>query len=200
MPINFRMSGDFDGFGRLVRSLERNLVRTAAGQALKQTIRAVERREREALPTVLDRPTPFTVEGIASRMMPGDRPRASLFFAAPQAGWLGPLEMGGTRRPAGRAIVVPVNAPRDAHGNLPRGIVKQLAADKRRYFTGKMRGKAGLWQRTGAGRLTLLASFKPSASYRPILGTRDRLAGSWRSELPRALGAAVAEAFAKARR
>jgi hypothetical protein len=31
MPVAIRMTSDFDAFGRVIRSLERNLARTAAG-------------------------------------------------------------------------------------------------------------------------------------------------------------------------
>ena len=81
---------------------------------------------------------------------------------------------GGTRRARGRAIPVPVpkNMRANKFGNIVRGKILKLLADKKKYFSGVPKGisgDAGIWERMGKGghgRIRMIIAWEPKADYR----------------------------------
>ena len=112
----------------------------------------------------IDRPTKFTRDSV--RIIPAKKTRlvAGVAIKDIQARYLHWIYRGGTRKPKRRAIVVPVKASRNKHGNLTRRYMqKQLA--KPNTFSGRVGKVAGLWQRMRNGRLKLLVAYEAKATY-----------------------------------
>lgn len=119
--------------------------------ALTSAVKAAQRIEVKALPSVFDNPTPFTLRGIAITPATKAMPTATV-YVRPQQAEAGLLlqETGGVRSPKKRAIVMPAGARVNAFGNLPRNAVKRLMA-RPDVFAGTVRGIGGIWQRPKRG-------------------------------------------------
>ena len=156
-------------FGKIAKQ-----VPFAAARALNDTIKAAQRDYRSTLPSVFDRPTPFTLNSAFTRPASKTDLRASLelrHFAAkgtPADRYLGPEILSGDRGMkrferalsglSGGAFVVPGRgAQLDAYGNISRGQIVQILSrlnalgdqSAGRKTTGRLR-KAKLLVRHGA--------------------------------------------------
>ena len=123
--------------------------------------------EVKALSVHLDRPTPFTQRGYEVVKASRGRLIASIRARQIQAQYLKFQVEGGLRGPKGRAIVLPKAVGLNAYGNMPKGRVKSLMQQKT-VFSGKVRGKAGIWRRTGGKKnrsVKLLIAYTGKASY-----------------------------------
>ena len=150
----------------------------AVAQAINRTLADVKRNAEKRLRRKLDRPTPFTMRVFALRRASKRRQAGELRAKPIQWGYLRRLEEGGTRRPSGKALAVPVNVRLNKYGNVPRGGVGRALA-RGRVFSGRPRGwrdaPAGVWQRMGRGgrdRLRLLFSYETRAEYEQRLDIR----------------------------
>lgn len=113
----------------------------------------------------IDRPTGFTKKAMAIRPATKVRLKASVHVKDLQARYLRTIIKGGTRKPKGQAIVVPVKARLNRFGNLSRKyLVTQLA--KPNVFSGNINGVAGMFQRMRGGKLKMLIAYEKQASYR----------------------------------
>jgi len=118
------------------------LARTVTGLARK-----AQDAEKKAMPSVFDKPTPFTVNSVGMTSAKKALPIASVFIKDQAAQYLAPYEYGGTQFLGAKpADLVPVNARANSYGNLPRGSIKQLLA-RPDCFRGKYKGVDGIWQR-----------------------------------------------------
>ncbi|MBD8875425.1 hypothetical protein [Roseibium polysiphoniae] len=169
----FSVSVNFSRFLADIKALEQRQVPYAVSLALNATIDDVERNTQKSMTRRLDRPTPFTMRGLAKWKANKRKLRASVFFKDAQAGYLEKQETGGIRRPKGRAIPVPVGQRVNKYGNMPKGAIKRLLARKD-VFSRKINGVAGIWQRPKGRRKTLklLVAYQPKATYQPRLGYR----------------------------
>lgn len=161
----------------------------------------------KALPSIFDRPTPFTARGIAIQPATKANPTAVLYVRPIQAA-AGLLlqETGGPRTPKKRAILMSVAAGRNAYGNLPRTALGTLKK-RRDVFVGKIGGVGGFWQRPSkAARRKddkaapkLLIAFEDRATYAPRFGFVKRGEAVIRAALAPAFREAVAKAMRTAR-
>lgn len=172
----------------------------ALAVALSDTAKQAADDVKQKLPTVFDRPTPFTVRGIRfSRARKTDQPISAFVFVPPVQGrYLRVQVRGGTRRPAGRALLIPREARRNVYGNLPRGYIARMLA-RADTFSGVIGGVAGIWQRDRrSGRLKLLVAYAAEAKYqvrfpfrRMVLrSVQRRLMPNFRRAFERALSTA----------
>lgn len=153
---------------RKMTAIQRRQVPFATAKALTDTAGDVKKNFPRTMARRLDRPTPFTMRGMFVARATKARLIASVGFKPIQSGYLDKPERGGTRRPKGRAIVLPAAQKVNRYGNLPKGAVRRLLA-RADTFSGEVRGVAGIWQRRKGG-LTLLVAYARQASYRPQLG------------------------------
>lgn len=114
--------------------------------ALTSVVKLAQVAEQRALPSVFDRPTPFTERGIAVRPATKSVPSAAVYVRPIQAAYLHLEETGGTRQPAKRAIVMPAAARTNVYGNLPRNALSRLKG-RNDVFVGQVGGIGGVWQR-----------------------------------------------------
>ncbi|MFH5927535.1 hypothetical protein [Roseomonas xinghualingensis] len=189
--------------------------------ALTQTVKLAQIAEKRALPSVFDKPTPFTERGIAIKPATKGTPTAAV-YVRPQQAAAGLLlqETGGTRRPKKRGLVQPVGADLNQYGNLPRRGMKNLLKRKD-VFVGTVKGIGGVWQRPARGKrrdglagtkgntaatmkgqrtgLTLLIAFEDQAVYRPRFGFKPRAVKVIKASLGPAFREAVQRALRTAR-
>jgi hypothetical protein len=146
----------------------RKLPRVMAA-ALTRTAADVRADAARRIASVFDRPVTFTRRAIYTANAKPSRLSARVGIKPIQAKYLGLQEDGGTRRPARRALLIPVRARLNRYGNLSRGQVARLLA-RPDTFSGSINGHGGIWQRTRSGGLKLLIAYAASARYRARFG------------------------------
>lgn len=115
---------------------------------------------------VIDRPAPFTMRALGIRRSTKRRLEGAVFVKDIQAGYLRWLQEGGTRRPRGQALVIPVTRALNRYGNMPRGAVARDLARSDTFATEPGdRLPGGIYRRLRTGGLRLLVSFKARARY-----------------------------------
>jgi hypothetical protein len=211
---------DFRPMQRQLDDFAKRQVPFATAKALTQTAKAAAASTKRELPSIFDKPTPFTMNSIGVQPATKSKPEARVFIKATQAEYLERQETGGTRTPKKVALVIPQAAKRNAYGNLPR---KALAALKSRkdVFQGEVKGIGGFWQRPERGRrrdgsygtigalnkvhgfltgLTLLVSFASKATYKPRFDFKGRTLKAAQAAAPDAFRKALGEALKTARK
>lgn len=110
----------------------------AASKALNATAQDLRRAIPGELRKSLDRPTDFTASEKAMFIRPATKNRLEsvVQFKDRQASYLRYQIDGGVRHPTRKALRLPSAIGLDQHGNLPRGVIKQLVAVARKE--GKM--------------------------------------------------------------
>lgn len=160
-----------------------------------------------ALPSVFDRPTAFTLRGIAVQPATKAKQEAAVYVRPQQAGaGLVLQETGGTRNPKKRAIVLPAAARTNSYGNLPRNTLARLKA-RPNVFVGKVGNTAGVWERPKkqkgkqGGKLSpkLLIAFEDRATYKPRFEFKARAERVIRASIAPAFREAIAKAMRTAR-
>ncbi len=201
--FTLNVRNDFRRFSDTLNHFQRTQLPFAAAKALTKVAQEVAAEQTKALETNLDRPVPFTKRAFGVLSARKTSLSATVFAKDIQAGYLQRAELGGTRLPEKKAVVVPAQARLTGAGNIPKGAVKASIASNR-VFIGTIKGKAGVWQRLARSKrgqpLKLLYRFKPRVEYRPQLGYRERLAPLVARSLPGLLGKAMEDAMRSARR
>ena len=153
----------------------------ALSQALNDTALDVKAAEEDELGVVLDNPTPFTRRGFFVKRSSKRKLVAKVGVKSIQAKYLRYQVEGGTRRPNGKALLVPQKARLNQYGNLPKGSVARSKAKKTTFVVSRGAKAAehlrpGVYQRPKrlakgskreAKKLKQLVSFEASATYKP---------------------------------
>lgn len=164
-----KLSVDLKSFKRDLDKIAKKQVPFAVAMALNDTAEDVQADWKGDLELDLDRPTPFTLKGIYRRRASKRNQVAKVGFKPVQSGYLVLQMKGGTRRPKGRALIVPAGARLNKYGNMPRGAVGKAAAKASTFVAGRNgRGqhlKAGIYERKRGGKIKMLMSFKSKARY-----------------------------------
>jgi hypothetical protein len=197
MKPDFR--ADFRPMTRALDDLARKQVPFAAARALNDTAAAAQIAVRRQLPSIFDRPTPFTMNSIGVQRATKATLEARVFVKDKQAEYLELQETGGTRQPKKRAILLPRLIRRNQYGNMPRGAVAAARA-KPATFSGKLDGVPGLWQRLKGGATKLLAFYASKATYKPRFGFKTRTLKVAQAAWPAAFRQSLAKALASARK
>lgn len=198
-----------------LKQLERNLddfayrqLPFATAQALTGLGKLVQAGEREAMSSVFDKPTPFTVNAVGVQGARKDNLQAVVYVKDIAASYLAPYEFGGPNKLNSTALLKPVSQPVNQYGNLPRTKTSQLKA-RADVFVGKVKGKngeeiEGIWQRTKASKgkpssLKLLIRFSDAHPAKQHLDFRKRAEQLVRANFNAEMGKALARAIATAR-
>ncbi len=175
----------------------------ATSVALNDAAAEIQKNETKRLDQTIDRPTPFTKRAYGVRRSTKRRLDVTIYTKTAQARYLSILEEGGTRRPKGRALVIPAKTRRNKYGNMPRGAVKKMFADPK-VFSGKPKGgnrPAGLYRRNARNKyLTKLVHYKPRAIYKPSLKFKRSTEKTAINRFPVHFERALSKAFATRRR
>lgn len=122
-------------------------------RALTVLAREVQAAERLGMESVFDHPKPFTLNSVRVFGATKDTLTAGVFVMDKVANYLSPFEVGGDHylNPGQSVLHVPVQAPKDAGGNLPRNF-ERSRANRKSVFFGVVQTAAGpisgMWQRT----------------------------------------------------
>jgi hypothetical protein len=208
---------------RLTRGLNdtaRNQVPFATAKALTASADIARITITRQLPTIFDKPTPFTMRAISVQAASKKNLQARVFVRDSQAEYLHLQETGGTRMPPKTALIMPEGIKLDSYGNMTRSSFRRAKARKD-TFIGEVKGIGGLWQRPPRGKqragghgtkgalnvvqgfrtgLTLLLKFIPSAKYKSRFQFRARVVKSVKATLPAAFRDAMRQAMATRRR
>lgn len=193
-----------------IRAVERDLSDAARRQlpfatsiALNETATEIQKNETKRLNRVIDRPTPFTKRAYAIRRSTKRRLDVTVYAKRLQSRYLSTLEDGGTRRPKGRALIIPAKMKKNKYGNLPRGSVKRMIANPN-VFSGAPKGRKGspgIYRRVAGGRkLTKMVSYTNRAKYKPSLSFRRSAEKTAINRFPAKFERALSKAFATRRR
>ncbi len=137
----------------------------AMALTLTKTVQSTQRAEKIAMQRQLDRPTPFTLRGVAIERASKQNWQARVFIKPIQAQYLKWVVEGGTRKPKKKAHLLPVSIKRNKYGNIPRGKVQKLL-QRDDVFSGVVNGVAGIYQRTRRG-TKLLFAYERVVKYKP---------------------------------
>lgn len=217
----FEVRADFRPISRRLDDLAKRQVPFAAARALNDTAQVAANAVRKEMPRIFDRPTPFTKNAIGVERATKQRLQARVFVKDRQAEYLEVQEIGGTRQPKKKALVIPEQMQLNQHGNMPRRAL-QIAKARKNTFIGTVRGVGGLWQRPDRGKrrndggngtkgalnsehgfktgLKLLVRFVAKAAYKPAFGFRKKVNRTAAAVLPTAFRQSLAKALATARR
>ena len=165
--------------------LQTKQVPFATAQALTAVARLAQAEIKRELPSIFDRPTPFTINSIAVTPARNTNLTAVVFAKDIAAQYLDPYEDGGPRfLGAKRGILTPVAQRTNQYGNLPRTALARLKA-KPNVFVGRIvtrtgQSISGVWQRSAGakgkpGSLKLLIRFTDPQPVTQRLHFRERI-------------------------
>lgn len=135
-----------DVFSRQLTQLEKQQLPFATMQAINQTAFEIQKRWKDIMPRIFDRPVALTLAAVKydkatkSNLVASVKVRDEIFKGTPPAKYLAAQVMGGTRRqkgierrlsavdilPAGMFVVPGKGARLDQHGNVPRSQITQI--------------------------------------------------------------------------
>jgi hypothetical protein len=149
--FSISVRADVRKISRALDGVARKQIPFATAQAINATAEKLRIAQRANMSKVLDEPTPFTLNAIAIKKATKSNPTAIVYVKPVAAAYLMPYETGGLNKLNSAALLKPVGAKVNQYGNLPRNLVKRLAA-KPNTFVGKVKTKSGVvdgvWQRT----------------------------------------------------
>lgn len=121
----------------------------------------------ETMGLYIDRPKPYSQKSTRSTTATKSDMTSKIFVMDAQAEFLKWSTYGGTESPTkAKALVLPAaDSLRDQYGNLPRRFAKGLLSQKKRFFSGTVRGTAGVWERLEDKKLRLWIQWEQSANY-----------------------------------
>lgn len=224
MQIDIR--SDIKELTRSLNRIQRKQIPFATSKALNATAFDVRKTLQDALDIHLDNPTAYTKRGVQVEKSTKRNLVAKVGFRSrkfgrgqgkvTQAEYMKRQIKGGTRLPQGQAIPVPVpkNMRPNKFGNIPRGKIDRLLADKDKYFSGTPKGAkggAGIWQRMPAnskraksknkgGRVRMVIAWEPKAQYSPRFPFRQIVTKTVRTNFRLRFDTSIKKALATARR
>lgn len=148
---------------RQLNRVQKRQIPFASARALSQTAEFAATNLNNDTREYLDNPTPFTQKAFRFKRATKQNQTALVFAAPIQDEYLQYAVFGGTRRPRGRALILPVGIKLNKYGNIPRTAIRRLLG-RTDTFSATIRGVAGIWQRTRRG-TRLLVAYESSASY-----------------------------------
>ena len=221
MQIDIR--SDIKELTRSLNRIQRKQIPFATSKALNATAFDVRKTLQDALDIHLDNPTAYTKRGVQVEKSTKRNLVAKVGFRSrkfgkgqgkiTQAEYMKRQIKGGTRFPQGQAIPVPVpsNMRPNKFGNIPRGKIDRLLADKDKYFSGVPKGRnsgAGIWQRMPAnskrkkqgGKIRMVIAYEPKAQYQPRFRFKSVVEKSVKQNFGMRFNSAMKQALASARR
>ena len=224
MQIDIR--SDVKQLTKSLNRIQRKQIPFATSKALNATAFDVRKTLQDALDIHLDAPTAYTKRGVQVEKSTKKNLVAKVGFrsksfgkgkgSVTQAEYMKRQISGGLRLPKGQAIPVPVpkNMKPNKFGNIPRGKIDRLLADKDRYFSGEPKGRkgaSGIWQRMPAnskraksknkgGRIRMVIAWEPKAQYSPRFPFRQVVAKTVRTNFKLRFETSIKQALGSARR
>lgn len=189
MVMQISVKADVKELTRGLNKIQRKQIPFATSKALNTLAFDVRKTLQDSLDVHLDRPTKYTERGVQVKKSTKKDLVAVVGFrsrtfgkgqgSVPQADYMKLQIEGGTRRPKGQALPVPVpkNMKTNKYGNIVRGKIQKLLGDKDRYFSGVPKGITeggeGIWERMPAnskrkrpgGKIRMVIAWEEQAMY-----------------------------------
>lgn len=155
------VSDDIAKLRKSLTDLEKRQLPFATANALTALAKNAQAAEKEAMPEVFDRPTPFTVNSVAVRGARKSNLEARVFIKDIAAAYLEPFEFGGNHKllGSGRTWLNPKDkAQLNQYGNFSKTALKRLQA-RPDIFIGNIKTSSGetiggVWRRPPSARVT----------------------------------------------
>lgn len=151
--LEIRVTSNIKQISKQLSGLAYKEVPFATARALTELAQEVQQAERTAMESVFDKPKPFTLNSVRVFGATKDSLTAGVFVKDRAASYLSPFEDGGEHflSPGQTKLHVPVQAPKDAGGNVPRNFERNRRGGAGVFF-GVVQTKRGpingMWQRT----------------------------------------------------
>ena len=220
--MQISVKSDIKKLSKGLSTIQRKQIPFATSKALNATAFDAQKSVKTALDLQLDKPTAYTKRGVQVEKSTKKNLVAKVGFrsrkfgkgqgAIPQADYMARQIKGGTRVPRGVAIPVPVpsNMKPNKFGNIPRGKIDRLLADKDKYFSGVPKGTkdgAGIWQRMPAnskrkkkgGKIRMVIAYEPKAVYQPRFRFKSVVEKSVKQNFSKRFQSAMRQALKSAR-
>lgn len=192
--MNISVKADIKQLTKGLNKIQRKQIPFATSKALNTLAFDVRKTLQDILPEYIDKPTPYTIRGIQVEKSTKKKLVSKVGFRSETFGkgkgvvtpakYMELQIKGGTRTPKGRAIPVPVskNMKPNKFGNIVKGRINKLLADKDSYFSGIPKGmgpkESGIWQRMPANSKRK----KPGGKIRMVIAWEDKV--QYRSRFP----------------
>lgn len=195
MQIDIR--SDVKELTKSLTRIQRKQIPFATSKAINTLAFDVRKTLQDGLDVYLDRPTPYTKRGIQVEKSTKKDLTAEVGFRsktfgkgqgeATQASYMKKQIEGGMRSPNRRSIPIPIedNIRLNKYGSLTRNKVKNLLANKDKYFSGKLKGAKGKGtgegifermpanskrksknKRSRSGKVRMVIAWNPNAQYK----------------------------------
>lgn len=174
--ITIKASVDTSQISKDLQQLIKKQLPFATAKALTATAQKIQAAERKAMPSVFDRPKPFTVNAISITPANKQNLTATVYIKPIAEAYLEPYEFGGNNKLNSKALLKPITQTLDQFGNIPRTSLSRYK-NRKDIYIGKIKTRkgfiSGVWHkpskelkkggfRKGAnstGRLKLLIRF-----------------------------------------
>jgi hypothetical protein len=187
MQIDIR--ADVKELTKSLNRIQRKQIPFATSKALNNVAFDVRKSLQDGLDIHLDRPTPYTKRGVQVEKSTKKDLKAEVGFRSntfgkgqgvtTQASYMKRQIEGGLRTPKTRSIPVPIedNIRLNKFGSLTRNKVRNLLADKDKYFSGKLKGAKG--KGTGEGIFERMPANSKRKSKKRSRSGKVRMVISW---------------------
>lgn len=196
--MQISVKADIKSVTRKLTAIQKKQIPFAVSKGLNDTAFDLQRHMQGEVGKHIDRPTPFTRKGFMVRRATKAHHIAEVYIPGNRWKYMKYAVDGGT---APGLSSVPVKAPRNAYGSMRRNYLANAIKSKS-TFSGTVKGKAGVYRRTGRkgkGGLKTLAVFKTGVRY-PARFDYPGIGGKYvRSVFLRHMREALARALATAR-
>jgi hypothetical protein len=148
------VSPDLKALTKSLSTLEKQQLPFAISQALTSVAKLAQAAEKQAMPEVFDRPTPFTINSVAVKGARKSDLEARVFVKDIAAAYLAPYEFGGNHKLIGQGktwLNPKDKALLNQYGNFSKGALQRLEG-RPDIFVGSVKTKSGqsiggVWQR-----------------------------------------------------
>lgn len=184
--LNVSITVDTRNLGKKFTALERKQIPFAASLTLNDVAFDARKNEQKRMVKDLDRPTPFTVRGVQVKKASKRRLESRVLIEKKRARYLKYQIHGGTRRPKGRALVIPGRAVRlNKYGNVP-GFRKFAGREKAKANVNTVQFDSGLGGllKTTARTSQVRAIYVSQARYRKRLRFYEPIIKTVRARFP----------------
>lgn len=153
-PFTISVASNIAAVSRALSDVERKQLPFAIAQTITAVARLAAKAEKDAMPKIFDRPTPFTVNSVAVKGATKSNPEAIVYIKDIAASYLAPYEFGGTHKliGSGRTWLNPKDRSLlNKYGNLSTTTLNRLKG-RPDIFVGTIKTRSGesiggVWQR-----------------------------------------------------
>ncbi len=178
----FSVNHDINKLTERLTHVQKSQIPFATAHALNHTAFELQKVLREDAKKGLKNPTPFTEKAWMVRKAGKRNLFAEVYTANNRGDYWPRLVRGGAETPKKLSLVEPVaDSAKNKYGNIPRGKVKRMIANEKKYFSGTPKGRrgrryAGVWERTQSNKkLQMIVHYHKGAKQRPVYYPYSRI-------------------------